>query len=267
MPRLLLYFAALMFLTGCADRLLLYPSTDYIDPAGATRREITTPKGTLEIWTARSAIARTIEPKAYVLEFTGNATRAEAVASYDAALWNPRAVEVWAVNYPGYGRSAGRASLASIPPAALAAYDALAKHADGKPIYLSGTSLGTAAALYVAANRPAAGLLLRNPPPIRQIILNRYGWWNLWLFAYPLSLSIPRELDSLANAAKIQAPAIFLLADRDEVVPPPYQQKVLNAYAGPKQAITLRYANHNTPLDDEALRDLAAGLNWLTTTK
>jgi pimeloyl-ACP methyl ester carboxylesterase len=252
-----------MILTGCADRLLLYPTREPIDASGATRREISVSGGVLEVWVARSSAGRSAETQAYVLEFTGNATRAERVCERDARLWDPRPVEVWAVNYPGYGGSSGKASLAAIAPAALVAYDGLAQYAGKRPIYVSGTSLGTAAALHVAAHRPAAGLVLRNPPAIRQIILGQYGWWNLWLLAGPLALSIPPELDSIANATAVRAPAVFLLADRDEVVPPRYQQKVVRTYAGPKRTIAMVDCNHNTPLDDQAIAELRSGVDWM----
>jgi uncharacterized protein len=252
-----------MMLTGCADRLILYPTTERLNAEGATRRQIAAPQGVLEIWVARPAAGRSGEPEAFVLEFTGNATRAEEVASFDASLWEPLGVEVWAVNYPGYGGSSGPAVLRAIGPAGLAAYDAVAKEADGRRVYVSGTSLGTAAALYVAANRPVAGVVLRNPPAIRQMILGQYGWWNLWLLAGPLALSVPAELDSVANASKMRAPAVFLMADQDEVVPPYYQQKVLKACAGEKRVIGLTGAGHNTPLDRTDVTRLRIALAWL----
>src|SRR6478736_2180132 len=64
------------------------------------------------------------------------------------------------------------------------------------PIYVFGASIGSAVAMDVAANREVRGLILHNPPPLRQIILRNYGWWNLWLLAGPVALQIPRELDS-----------------------------------------------------------------------
>src|SRR5205814_930955 len=85
--------------------------------------------------------------------------------------------------------------------AGLAAFDALKAKADDKPIYVFGASIGSAVALHVAANRDVRGLVLHNPPPLRQIILRNYGWWNLWLLAGPVALQIPRDLDSIACGA------------------------------------------------------------------
>ncbi len=92
------------------------------------------------------------EPEAYVLAFNGNGSRAENELIRLLPMWDEHAVEIWAVNYPGYGQSTGAAKLRNIPPAALAAYDALARHANGRPIFVSGHSIGTTAALYVAAH-------------------------------------------------------------------------------------------------------------------
>src|SRR5437667_3084428 len=167
------------------------------------------------------------------------------------------------MNYPGFGGSSGPAKLARVAPAALTAFDALRTEAGDHPIVLFGASLGTAAALHVAANRSVAGLILHNPPAIRQMILRQFGWWNLWLLAGPLALQIPKDLDSVANARAIRAPAVFLLAERDEVVAPRYQHLVVDAYAGEKRVIGIRGANHNSPIEGAALADLYNALDWL----
>jgi pimeloyl-ACP methyl ester carboxylesterase len=180
-------------------------------------------------------------------------------------MWNDHAVEIWGMNYPGFGGSTGPARLARIGPAALAAFDELKRHARDQPIVVYGASIGTTAALHVGASRPAgvAGLILHNPVPLREMILRRFGWWNLWLLAGPVALQIPKDLDSIANAQAIRAPAIFLLAEKDEVVPPRYHELVLNAYAGEKRVIRLPGAYHNDPIEGKALTDLNDALGWL----
>jgi uncharacterized protein len=246
-----------------ADRLILFPSTDAIDAAGAERRMVAFGRGEVEVWTARSPGAGDGAPAAYVLEFTGNATRAEWIAAYAAHRWRERAVEVWAVNYPGYGGSTGPASLQLIGSAALAVYDDLAHESRGRPIVVAGTSLGTAAALYVGAERPVSGLILQNPPPLQDLIMRRFGWWNLWLIAGPIARQVPAELNALRTAPRCDAPAVFLLAGRDEIVPPAYQRKVVEAYAGEKRLIQLEDAHHNAPVEGAALQELDEGMDWL----
>jgi fermentation-respiration switch protein FrsA (DUF1100 family) len=76
-------------------------------------------------------------------------------------------------------------------------------------------------------------------------------------------LQIPRDLDSVANAKAIDAPAIFLLAEKDEVVPPRYHRLVVEAYAGEKRVIPLAGAYHNDPIEGTALADLNNALDWM----
>lgn len=262
---LLCGYIALMTFGGCADRLILYPSTEPVAMPGIERGpDVTSFTGKVEIWTARAAAALASEPQAFVLNFIGNASRGEYEAAMVAEEWGAHPVEVWGVNYPGYGGSTGPAKLKSIPPAALAAYDALAAHAAGRPIYVSGTSLGTAVALYVAAHRPVAGIVLHNPPPLRNLILGRYGWWNLWLAAGPIAMAIPSELDSISNARRVSVPAVFVLAGRDTIVPPSYQHQVVSAYGGTKRIVDRPGADHNDPLQDADSVNVAAGIDWLS---
>ncbi len=257
------YFAVILF-GRLPDHLILFPSSNPIDPHGAARKTIPFENGQLELWTAKSRLAqKTGRPEVYVLRFYGNADRAERWVSAEADSWNERAIEVWGMNYPGFGGSTGPAKLSGVGPAAIIAFDVLHNEAKDRPIVLFGASLGTTAALHVAANREVAGLILHNPPALRQMILQHFGWWNLWLLAGPVAMQIPKDLDSVANAKAIGKPAIFLLAEKDEVVAPRYQRLVVDAYSGEKRVIALRGANHNSPIEGAALADLYNALDWL----
>jgi hypothetical protein len=261
---LLLAYAAVMTFGGCANRFVLHPSRNPIDAGRAQRLVVPHDGNDLEVWTARSpALAEGAEPEAFVLEFCGNATRAEDIAQYVADRWARFPVQVWVMNYPGYGASEGGAKLSAIAPAAMTTYDELAKRSDGRPIFLTGNSLGSVPALYLAARRPAAGLILQNPPPLRRLIVGRYGWWNLWLLAGPVALQVPAELNSLDNAARVTAPAVFILADSDSVVPLKYQKLVAGAYGGPTRKITLTGAGHNDSVKGDAETRLQTELDWL----
>jgi pimeloyl-ACP methyl ester carboxylesterase len=254
----------IMFCTPLPDQLILFPTTRRIDAHGATRQTIPFQNGELEIWTARSRLARQRNHvDAYVLRFYGNADRAERWVALDADAFGERAVEIWGMNYPGFGGSSGPARLKRMSPAALAAFDALKSKAGNPPIYVFGASIGSAVAMNVAANREVRGLILHNPPPLRQIILRHYGWWNLWLLAGPVALQIPRELDSVANAKRIHAPAIFLLAENDEIVPPKFQRLVVDSFTGEKQVITLPGAYHNSPIEGPVVEEIHRAYDWL----
>ena len=95
-------YALLMTFGGCADFFILHPSTDPLRIAGTTRQEVPVPNApSVEIWRSRSVGAATREPEAFVLEFVGNASRAEFMAAELADEWGHRPVEVWAVHDPG----------------------------------------------------------------------------------------------------------------------------------------------------------------------
>ena len=251
----------LSFLTGCANTLLLFPSQGGQSPPGSESKVLPFRDGLLEIWIHRADPPN--EPACFVLEFVGNATRAENVILPAARRWRDQGAEVWAMNYPGFGRSTGPARLADIPPATLAAFDALAERAKGKPIFVSGRSMGTTAALYLAAHRPVSGLLLHNPPPLREVIVHHYGWWNLWLAAGIVALQVPPDLDSISNAARVRAPAIFILADRDRLVPPRFQREIVDAFAGVKRTVTLQNAGHDSEPNAAEEGAIQAEIRWM----
>ena len=259
----LLYGCVIGFLP-LPDRLILFPTTQRIDAGAAQRRAIPFRGGEVEVWCATSERARVAgKPELYVLRFYGNADRAERWVADEAEMMSDRVVEVWGMNYPGFGGSTGPARLESLGPAALAAFDELKRVAGDRPIIASGASLGTVTALHVAAERPVAGAILHNPPALRQMILGEFGWWNLWLLAGPLAQRIPPALDSVANARVAHVRAIFMLAEKDEIVSPKYQSLVVNAYAGEKRVISLAGANHNSPVEAAALTELYGSLEWL----
>ena len=175
-----------MFFGHLPDHLILFPTRAPIDAGGAVRKMIPFENGELEIWTAQSRRARQQgRADVFILRFYGNADRADRWPAMEAEMWKDRAVEIWGMNYPGFGGSTGPARLARIGPAAVAAFDALRHEAADAPIVAYGASIGATAALHVAKSRPAgiAGLILHNPPPLREVILRQFGWWNLWLLA------------------------------------------------------------------------------------
>jgi alpha-beta hydrolase superfamily lysophospholipase len=168
-----------MFFGSLPDHLILFPTRAPIDAGSAARKTVPFQNGELEVWTAKSHRAQQQgHADIFILRFYGNADRADRWAAAETEMWNDRAVEIWGMNYPGFGGSTGPARLSRIGPAALAAFDELQHHAANRPIVSFGTSIGATAALHVAASRPAgiAGLILHNPPPLREMILRQFGW-------------------------------------------------------------------------------------------
>jgi alpha-beta hydrolase superfamily lysophospholipase len=252
--------------TGClCDRVILgRPGPPAADLAGATRHVIHADGRAIEYAAARSPGARDgREPAALVLFFVGKGDFGDRWTSAVAGSWGRRPVEVWGMNYPGFGGSDGPPRLDRVVPEALAFYDAARAAAGDRPIYIHAGSFGTTVAMAVAARRPVAGLVLQNPPPLRQLITGHYGWWNLWLIAGPMSRQIPPELDSLANASRVHAPAVFLCSGADATIPPEYHRRVINACAGPHHLIDIPAAGHSDPLPRDAAAQLDREMDWL----
>jgi hypothetical protein len=262
---------ACMLLASCAgDKVVLGTDPGPVDPAGARRHVIRVEGRAVECWVARSPGARSPggradaagEPQAFVLFLVGKGTRADGWTTAVADAWGDKPVEVWGMNYPGFAGSDGPPRLERVGPTALGTYDVLKQTAGVRPVFLQAASFGTAPALHVAARRPVAGLVLHKPPPLKQMILGSYGWWNLWLLAGPVAARVPDDLDSLSNASRASAPAVFLLHGWDEIIAPHHQRRVAEAYAGPKRVIEMA-ARHDDPLTREASQQLAEALEWL----
>jgi hypothetical protein len=75
-------------------------------------------------------------------------------------------------------------------------------------------------------------------------------------------LQVPGELDGPTNAAKVKAPAIFVLAEQDDFVVPANQKKVVDAYAGPKRVVNMR-GGHNDGISRQAESAFQEALGWL----
>jgi predicted alpha/beta hydrolase family esterase len=260
----IILFAVYLTLVSCVglrDMMLLHPSVDPIVADGAEKVQLArSDGGVTDAFIARSPACATQAPEAWVLNFTGNGTRAEWIAAEIAQRWQNHPVEVVTVNYPGYGGSTGPASLDKIPPMALDAFDAVKKRAGDHPVIVTGHSLGCTAALYVGAHRNVAGMMLQNPPPLRQLIIGHFGWWNLWLGALPIAYQIPSQLDAIACARDCRAPAVLITSLQDDYVPPRYHKMVIDAYAGPHSVVAFD-GGHNTAPD--AAPQFPGAIDWL----
>lgn len=222
------------------SRLFFRPSHRYV---ASQKREliVSASWGEVQIWREYHLPAGALrtEPQLFVLRFLGSRGRAE-MATLDPANRMPQvSSEVWTVNAPGFGRTTGPASLLRYADAALLAHEALLKHAAGRPVWVTGKSLGTATAMHVCATLGASGLVVRNAMPLRELIMQRYAWWNLWLPAWIVARSVPHALDTIANAARCHATALFLMSRDDRIVPLLYQQRVIDAYAGPSEVLSV----------------------------
>src|SRR4051812_5158488 len=99
---LFLAYVGVMTFGGCADKFLLRPPGGQFDAGRAKVRDIQWGDRNIQVGPARPPRpADGDEPQAYVLEFCGNATRAEQIAQFVADRWKKYPIEAWVMNYPG----------------------------------------------------------------------------------------------------------------------------------------------------------------------
>lgn len=121
------------------------------------------------------------------------------------------------VDYEGYGLNGGQASYLNMYEEALAVYDwaAALPEVDVERIVAMGYSIGTGCAVYLAANRPVAGLVLAAP------YANGYDLYNSTfpVFFGPLKVLAKHKLPSDEYAPKVTCPVLVIASRNDEAVP------------------------------------------------
>jgi len=161
--------------------------------------------------------------------------------------WNfPRLVELplagfLLVNYRGYGDSQGRPSAAALTADAAFILDELVRREGLSPgqVVLMGRSLGSGVAVDLASQRPVGGLILVTPfDRLSSIASHHYP-------LLPVRMLLRHEMDSLGRAPEIAAPALVVLAGRDQTVPPQYGRRLHEALAGPTELVTIAGADHD----------------------
>lgn len=267
-----------------ADRAVLRPSTAAID-AGEQHRVVLSagPFGQLETFvhatqTPAPACDQDLDqahppaPELLILKLPGTGGRAERSSQLPANFLEHLRCEIWTWNPPGYGSSAGVASMATLPEAVLAFFDTVVarRRGDGTQVWVMGNSLGCVYALLLASRRPVQGLILRNPPPLVQTIahvaVRDRPRWTHGLLRHParwLGGGVPPELDALHTAAACSAPALFIQCEHDNLVPPALQALVREQYAGPHKLIEWEGLQHDEGPEQTHLEQMREGVAWL----
>lgn len=190
------------------------------------------------------------------LKFPGVAGRAERGGPHPFELVPECAVEIWTINPLGYGGSEGRATLRVTVSTCDAVWQTVTLKYPNASIFVIGNSLGCLAALYLAAAKAVAGLYLRNPVPVHQMIRTRlrYNWWNFGL-ARLIANQLPIELDAVKNSKLALAPLLQVSSGLDRVVPLHYQQLIFSAYRGKKEQFILNGVDHHEFVREDQQED------------
>ena len=235
-----------MLLYFFQERLIFFPQPLAQDPlksnTGAAIEEVslvTTDGVRLHGWLAKASPMQA--PAPLLIYFGGNAEEVSWLASTAGqyAGWS-----LLIFNYRGYGRSEGKPGEAALFADALQIYDYAAARADVGSIAVMGRSLGSGVAVYLAAQRPLAGVILVSPyDSIESVAKGVYPF-------LPIGLMLRHRFDSLARAPGIEAPLLCLVASADRVIPRPHSERLYAAWGGDKHWREIRPAEHDSISDE-----------------
>lgn len=239
----LLIFAAIAVLVPALawisqDRLIFFPQplvdTSHL-PAHAHRFELRTPDGSR---LAGFRLPGETTPSPTLLYFGGNA---EEISWALADRRWPRAWSIIGLNYRGYGHSEGKPSERELVADGVLLFDAVAAHEDidASRIVIVGRSLGTGVAVQVAAQRPAAGVILVSPyDSLVEIGKRHYPY-------LPVSWLLRHRFDSVSAAPGVKAPLLTLVGTQDGIIAPARSRALHESWAGPGQWVEIDGAGHN----------------------
>jgi pimeloyl-ACP methyl ester carboxylesterase len=144
------------------------------------------------------------------------------------------------INYRGFGLSEGEPSERVVLQDVKLIYDYAAARSDvnAANIVLFGRSLGTYFAVAMAKTCKIRGAILATPfDSFVALGVERYPW-------LPVKLLINGRYDPAAIAPKIKVPALFVLAEGDDVTPVAHGAALARAWGGPQRTVTLAGARH-----------------------
>lgn len=148
------------------------------------------------------------------------------------------AVDVFVLEYPGFGARAGAPSQKSILDAAEEAFDSIPS---GRPVYVVSESLGTGVAAHLARkyDQKVAGLICF--APYGRLV--SVGQARMKIF--PVSLMLWDRYEPAAWLTDYRGPVKIILAEADQVIPARFGRKLFDGYAGPKDLAIIPDAGHN----------------------
>lgn len=153
-------------------------------------------------------------------------------------------VNVFIIDYRGYGRSGGAPSEKGLyrdAEAALAYLSSRPQTGDDRLIFF-GRSLGAAVAVELATRAAPHALILESPfTSVREMAKLSYPFMP----APFLTLPIRSRFDSLSKITNVHAPVMVLHGDMDDIVPFEIARRLYDAANEPKRFYTIEGAGHN----------------------
>jgi hypothetical protein len=236
------------------QRWLMYaPNTNRTNPQeigliGYTENELVTPDGArLVVWYAPPRAGRKT-----LLYMHGNAgdlaDRRWRFHTFRKEGWG-----VLAVSWRGYSGSTGRPSEAAIVADAQLAYDALiARWTRAEDIVLYGESLGSGAAVQIAARNQVGGVVLDAPyTSTVDVAALRFPY-------LPVRWAMFDRFESTAHIGRVRAPLLVVHGVLDRVIPIEQGRALYEMANEPKQFVSFAQGGHVNLFQHGALEVLRA---------
>jgi len=166
-------------------------------------------------------------------------------------------VSVLIYDYPGYGRSEGRANEENCYAAAEAAYQWLTdvQKVEPKQVLLLGASLGASMAVEMARQHDHRALILIKPfSSIPDMAQARFPW-------LPARYFVRHKFDNVAKIRDCHRPVFVVHGTTDTVIPYRLGKRLYEAANEPKEFVTLDGHDHNTSLPGDFFERLRAFLD------
>jgi uncharacterized protein len=173
-----------------------------------------------------------------VLIFHGNAGCATDRFHYADSFQAVEPMDVFILEYPGYGGRTGSPSQASILRAAEEALNSIPQSCS---VFVVGESLGTGVAAYLAGTyrERVRGVYLVAPYNRMTAVAQRH------MPLFPVKAMLRDKYPADQWLAQYRGPVAVLLAGRDEVVPTELGRELFDRYRGPKKLWMEPEAGHN----------------------
>jgi uncharacterized protein len=150
-------------------------------------------------------------------------------------IFHDMGLDVFTIDYHGYGTSAGAPSERALVGDALAAYFYLTdtRHVKPERLYLYGQDLGAAVAIDLATKAPAAGLITEGA--VASLIGKVKNDWPLIPWQYLLA----NQFDSLAKIGDVNIPVLMIHSTNDDLVPFGDSRRLYLLAHDPKELVEL----------------------------
>lgn len=181
----------------------------------------------------KSAAVPQPQEKFIVLFFHGNF---EDIGTQDftAQKLAPLGMNIYGMDYRGYGLSTGKPNEKNCYRDSQLAYDELLKKGyKPEQIIIWGRSVGSGVATELATKNKAKALVLESPFVSAYRVMTKY----------PL---VPFDkFKSLSKMRQVEMPVFFIHGDSDTLIPPWHSEKLMHKHEGKNRRVLIKGAGHN----------------------